>query len=203
MTYKSFPISLASSKQLRCQASLLPHDKRAIHARFHADHLWKIRLFFSKYSLLSPHLWENYILTSLALHRAMSKWDLLRSMGCKQAGAVGFALELLPSPWKEQVLGSPLAPEDWESPGSDPNGVKPRPAHLSSAEQPWPITESLKIVCLFVTQPKLTVHTLSPLSLFLCFKFFFSGFCPTSLLGNPTPICYGTSGEVAHSKNIS
>lgn len=61
MTYKSFPISPASSKQLRCQASLLPHDKRAIHSRLYADHLWKIRLFFSKYSPLVGELYTHLL----------------------------------------------------------------------------------------------------------------------------------------------
>ena len=47
MTCESLPISLASSEQLRHQASLLPEDKRTIYSGFHADHLWRTRSFLS------------------------------------------------------------------------------------------------------------------------------------------------------------
>ena len=50
MTYESLPISLASSEQLRHQASLLTQDKRTIYSGFHADHLWRTRSFF-----MAPH----------------------------------------------------------------------------------------------------------------------------------------------------
>lgn len=62
----------------------------------------------------------------------LSTWpcDLLQPMGlwqtwCRQRlKQVGYALELLPSSWEEQVLGSPLAPEDWASHRSDLNGAR-------------------------------------------------------------------------------
>lgn len=47
MTCESLPISLASSEQLRHQASLLPEDKRTIYSGFHADRLWRTRSFLS------------------------------------------------------------------------------------------------------------------------------------------------------------
>lgn len=81
-------------------------------------------------------------------------------------------------------------------------GAKATPASLLSSAGP-PRPKRAVGHCLFVTELKLTAHTISPLFSFLSCKICFLGCCPISLPGNPTPIRYNASGEVAPLKDSS
>ena len=75
-------------------------------------------------------------------------------------------------------------------------GATATPADRSSAGLPRPESHWTCSVC--YTARANCSHYLTSL-LFPLFKICFLGFCPISLLGNPTPICYNASGEVAPS----
>lgn len=125
----------------------------------------------------SPTLaWNRVVKLALA---NVNKHDV--SMGLVQLSCV---FEHLPLLWKP-ALGSPLAPEDYESPGSDLNGacsLGPSPDQPIWAQQDSPGQSPCHRNVVFVCYTaKLPAHTIPSLFFFLYFKFCFSGFCPISL----------------------
>lgn len=150
-------------------------------------------------TIYSPALaWNRVVKLALA---NVNKHDV--SMGLVQLSCV---FEHLPLLWKP-ALGSPLAPEDYESPGSDLNGacsLGPSPDQPIWAQQDSPGQSPChrNVVCSLHSKSYLL--TLSHL-----FSFSFTlnsasqDFVPFPWQKNPTPICHGASGEVACLKNRS
>lgn len=125
---------------------------------------------------------------------------MLASMMFAETGAAGLC------PWASTVTmkwtssGQPTGPRrlrhlvrgEW----SLQPGAKATPANRSSAGLPRPESHGTCSVC--YTARANCSHSLTSF-LFPLFKICFLGFCPISLPGNPTPICYNASGEVAPS----
>lgn len=113
MTYVSRPISLASSEQLRHQASLLPQDKRTIYSGLHEDHLWRTRSFLSNSNpFLSTYgrpeypppckgPWDLLWPTWHDLHRDWRGWATPWSFYCQHEMSKFWAAHWLGQTWME------------------------------------------------------------------------------------------------------